>query len=293
LSTVLKENKIYSYVNSVVAAPAVDLVSLDLHETKEAKAQRIILEGVKDHLIPHLAEKKTAKEMWDALKNVFKAKNENQKMALKDKLHDTKMGKEESVSSYLTRVAQVKDGLAAIGEVISDSELVKISLNGFTKDWEVFVKCMVGREHLPDWSKLWDDFTREEIRERSQSSDQKTDRSDESVALVATSKKKGSSGRDVSKVRCYCCNQLGNLASHCPERKKKKRESEGLETTATTTIEDFASKFDREFSLVTLVSSVGSGKLGGDVKWIVDSRASNHMMGIWRVFPDFIEIGRG
>jgi hypothetical protein len=248
---------------------------------------------VKDHLIPLLAEKKTAKEMWDALKNLFKAKNENRKMALKAMLHDTKMGKEESVSSYLTRVAQVKDELAAVGEVITDSELVKIALNGFTKDWEVFVKCVVGCEHLPDWSRLWDDFTQEEIRERSQSGEQKTNRADENVALVAKSKKKGSSGRDLSKVRCYCCNQLGHLASHCPERKKKKKESEGPETAATAAIEGFASKFDREFSLVTLVSSVGSGGFGGDVRWIVDSGASNHMMGIWRVFPNFTEIGPG
>jgi hypothetical protein len=158
---------------------------------------------------------------------------------------------------------------------------VRIALNGFTKYWEVFMKCVVGREHLPIWSRLWDDFTREEIRERSKSSDQKTDIADENVTLVAKSKKKGSSERDLSKVRCYCCNQLGHLASHCPERKKKKKESEGPETTTTTTIEDFASKFDREFSLVTLVSSVGNGGFRGDVRWIVDSEASNHMMRIW------------
>jgi hypothetical protein len=83
LSAVLKENNIYSYVNYVVEALAINLVSLHLHETKEAKPQRIILDGVKDHLIPHLAEKKTAKEMWDALKNLFEAKNENRKMALR------------------------------------------------------------------------------------------------------------------------------------------------------------------------------------------------------------------
>ena len=71
--------------------------------------------------------------MWDALKNLYEAKNENQKMALKDKLHDTKMGKGESVPSYLTQVAQVKDELAAIGEVILDSELVRIASKGFTK----------------------------------------------------------------------------------------------------------------------------------------------------------------
>jgi hypothetical protein len=87
------------------------------------------------------------------------------------------------------------------------------------------VKCVVGHEHLPDWSRLWDDFTQEEIRERSQSSDQKIDRAHENVALVAKRKKKGSYGRDLSKVRCFCCNQLGHLTSHCLERKKKKKES--------------------------------------------------------------------
>jgi hypothetical protein len=168
-SSVIKENKIYSYVNSDVAAPAIDLVALDLHETKEAKTQSIILDGVKDHLIPHLVEKNTAKEMWDALKNLFEAKKENWKMDFKDNLHDTKMGKEENVSSYLTRVTQVKDELAAVGEIITDSKLVRIALNGFTKDWEVFVKCVVGRENLPYWRRLWDDFTKEEIREISQS----------------------------------------------------------------------------------------------------------------------------
>jgi hypothetical protein len=97
----------------------------------------------------------------------------------------------------------------------------------------------------------------------------------------------------LSKVRCFCCNKLGHLASQCSERKKKKKESEDPETTAIASIEIFASKFDREFSLVTLVSSVGSGGFRGDVRWVVDSGASNHMTGIWRVFPDSIEIDLG
>jgi hypothetical protein len=72
---------------------------------REAKTQRIILDEVKDHLIPHLAEKKTTNEMWDALKGLYEAKNENQKMALRDKLHGARMAKGESVATYLTRVA--------------------------------------------------------------------------------------------------------------------------------------------------------------------------------------------
>jgi hypothetical protein len=91
-------------------------------------------------------------------------------MALKDKLDDTKMAMGEGVASYLTRIAQVKDKLAAIGESISEPELGRIALKGFIKEWDVFVKCVVGRENFADWSRLWDDFTHEEIRMGSQSS---------------------------------------------------------------------------------------------------------------------------
>jgi hypothetical protein len=56
-------------------------------------------------------------------------------------------------------------------------------------------------------------------------------------------------------------------------------------------MEEFASKYDDKFSLVTLVSSVGNGGFGGDIRWIVDCGASSHMTRIWRVFLDFTEIG--
>ena len=94
----------WSFASTVMTKP-IDKDALEEHEALEARAQRVILEGVKDHLIPHLAEKKTAYDMWDALKLLFKAKNENQKMALKDKLHNVKMNQGESVTSYLTQMA--------------------------------------------------------------------------------------------------------------------------------------------------------------------------------------------
>ena len=159
IATFLKENKIWNFVNTVVVVPTNNPVALDLHEIKEAKAQRILLDGMKDHLIPHLAEKPTAQVMWDTLKNLFEAKNENRKMALKDNLYEVRMTKEDNVATYLTRLAQVKDELDVVGEVISDLEMVRIALKGFTKEWEVFVKCVVGREKLSDWSRLWDEFT--------------------------------------------------------------------------------------------------------------------------------------
>jgi hypothetical protein len=95
----------------------------------------------------------------------------------------------------------VKDELAVVGEIIPDSELVCIALKGFTKEWDVFVKCVVGREKLPYWSRLWDEFTQEDIQEGSQSRDQEKEEGgvdEKNVSLVGKRKDKK---KDMSKVK--------------------------------------------------------------------------------------------
>jgi hypothetical protein len=64
----------------------------------------IILDGVKDHLIPHLTGKATTWYMWGALETLFQNKNENRKMVLREKLREIKMTGSENVTSYLTRI---------------------------------------------------------------------------------------------------------------------------------------------------------------------------------------------
>ena len=58
----------------MVTPPASDPIALDIHDVKEAKAQRLILDGIRDHLIPHVAKKKTSYEMWNTLKGLYEAK---------------------------------------------------------------------------------------------------------------------------------------------------------------------------------------------------------------------------
>ena len=86
ISAVLKENRLWTIVSIVVTPPAFDTIALDIHEVKEDKAQRLILDGIRDNLIPHAAKKKTAYEMWTKLNVLYEVKNENQIMALKETL---------------------------------------------------------------------------------------------------------------------------------------------------------------------------------------------------------------
>ena len=70
ITAILKEWKIWRFANSIMTKPTYK-DALEEHEALEARAQRVTLDGVKDHLIPHLAEKKTTKEMWDTLNDIY------------------------------------------------------------------------------------------------------------------------------------------------------------------------------------------------------------------------------
>ena len=102
-----------------------------------------------------------------------------------------------------------------------------------------------------NWSRLWDDFTQEEIREGALGS-QVNEEVGHNVALAAKTNKKK---KDISQIKCYHCGQMGHYASKCREKKNVKTERD---MSASAAIEDYAMKFEQEFSLVSIDSSVGS-----------------------------------
>jgi hypothetical protein len=102
------------------------------------------------------------KEMFDALVSLYQSENINRKMILHNKLRSVEMTRSDTVTSYLMKVTQIRDQLAAVGEKVEDKELVNMALNGFSPQWETFVKGVCARENLPSWERLWDDCIQEE-----------------------------------------------------------------------------------------------------------------------------------
>ena len=96
------------------------------------RAQRIIADSIKDHLIPQVSSKKTPKEMYNSLARMYEGRNINRKMNLRAELKSTKMSHGESIQDYFTRVSQFKEQLEAVGDNLDKDELVMISLNGLT-----------------------------------------------------------------------------------------------------------------------------------------------------------------
>jgi hypothetical protein len=272
----LQESELWDIVENSTTNPVnipIDPTLLAAYTKKSIKAKRIIFDAIKDHLIPHMTGKTNAYEMWESLTKLYQSTNENRKMVLREKLKNIKMTKAENVVTYLTRLTQVRDELGAVGEAIAGNELLRTTLNGVTKQWAVFVEGIVARENLSKWERLWDDFVQEETRRGYVHGSSSTGNDEENVALATNNKKKFKKGpkggnkpknegkKDMSKVKCFACHKFGQ----CPNKKKQ--------TTTSTEVEEFSTKFDKEFSLVVCLFT----RATHSSVWYIDSGASRHM----------------
>jgi hypothetical protein len=62
VTLLLEENDLWDIVKDVVPSPT-DLQQLISHKKKEVRTMRMIMDAIKDHLIPRISKKKMAKEM--------------------------------------------------------------------------------------------------------------------------------------------------------------------------------------------------------------------------------------
>jgi hypothetical protein len=66
----LKECDLWDFVDKVLVPP-IDPTTLEAHENKDIKSERVVLDSMKDHITPHLSGKKMTKEMFDSLVSLF------------------------------------------------------------------------------------------------------------------------------------------------------------------------------------------------------------------------------
>lgn len=130
-----------------------------------ARVKSIILDGVKDHVVPHIFEKETTYEMWEALNKLYQHTFLQRRMLLENQLRSYQMKKGEPIDTFLRGLNEIRDHLTST-EATPDQELmVRTALNAVSEDWEVFVQSILDRGTLPPWDEMWAALCQEEIRQ--------------------------------------------------------------------------------------------------------------------------------
>jgi hypothetical protein len=81
-------------------------------------------------MMPLIGHLRTAKECFDALANLYEKKDPTQKRILKKQLRTLKMGNDEPISAFFSKIAQTRGQLIAIGIAMDDDDLVQTTVDG-------------------------------------------------------------------------------------------------------------------------------------------------------------------
>eukprot|EP00253_Pinus_taeda_P036160 PITA_36160 len=196
MSFLLDKHALKTYVNNLVAKPA-DLDPLKKYKAKMAKAKRMILDGVKDHAVCHVASRGTTKEMWDALATLYQGSSEQRKMYLEQKLRSAQMQKGEHVDPFLTKLKE-------------------------THEWQVFVQSILDNATLPNWDEMWADLKQElrrdlvkvKLDESNNNSGSKPKEEEDNAALASKGQQEQRRRKkDILKIKCFSCGEMGHYAT--------------------------------------------------------------------------------
>lgn len=121
IGLILEKNKVLDLVKGKVKKPTKESSDATKVKYRESKilAMTLMVESIKDNLVPYISNIDHAQEMYEALSKLFTIKNISQVASLKNELRTTKMTKDDTVASFFVRISRIRDELQAIDEIVS------------------------------------------------------------------------------------------------------------------------------------------------------------------------------
>jgi hypothetical protein len=240
IDLILAKNKVLDIVKGKIVKPEFtegeekepqNVAAMEKFKDVDINAMSIIVDSIKDHLIPYISHLDSSKKMYDALTNLFSVRNIGQVMSLKNELRDMKMNDDDIITSYFVRISQLRDQLQAIEEITSEKELVNIVLNGLPKTWDAFSASMNTRKEYLTFEEIWTCCAQEESRINAKEKPQKKYDDQAFTARFKNKRKFGSrrkpnQEKDISEIQCFNCQKYGHYKNQCPKLKKRKKKHE-------------------------------------------------------------------
>ena len=116
MEALLEDKGLKEFIYIDIPKPAiVDAQLLYAWKKKVAKARRIVLEGIRYHIVSSLNGKETPYSMGKAFVDLFQNSNNHRKSVLKDKLRKMNMEEGETVPTDLVKFTQCQDELGSVG----------------------------------------------------------------------------------------------------------------------------------------------------------------------------------
>ena len=107
LLVTLEEDDLLDVTTKTLPDTAID-IEKKIRKEEDVKARKIIY-SVRDHLLPRIANLKTAYDMYKTVKGMFESDNTLRALTLNGQLQSTKMTKDDTVALFFMKLSEIKE----------------------------------------------------------------------------------------------------------------------------------------------------------------------------------------
>jgi hypothetical protein len=163
---------------------------------RDRKALVLIQSHVSSTLLPTVVIHQTAKALWDALRSMYDNILAASKATLEDKFINLK-GNSECMEEYINRAQRLRIQLHTQTEPVSEQRLQRAILRGLPQEYTYVRETLLLQSNL----------TLSQMSQQLRSAEDRLGSKDSSEATAL----KAGVRRDVSKIKCYRCQQYGHF----------------------------------------------------------------------------------
>ena len=210
---------------------------------KLTSCRGLIALSVETSIYPHIENSKTAKEIWEKLKELYDNKGMSRKISILRSLVSIRLENCESIQNYVDKIVSDRNKLVSIGFDISNDWLTAILLAGLNEAYRPLVMTIEASEDVIKADNLIATLLEFNVLQTGNEG-----------ALL-------SKGKKFKKDRkCYNCHGLGHISKDCkkPRKDDKKNSNNSQHGKANNAFIAFLSR-------------------GNENDWYLDSGASSHM----------------
>ena len=244
---------------------------------RDQAAQGLMKGAAEPSQWPHIAQTKTAKEMWDAWKKMYVTNQQhiNVHYYFED-LYTRKYDESTSMADHIAAMLDLGLKIKAAGEEIPDIHIARALVLSLprTQTWELVKVQLFSKE------KLTSDIVSTEL----QATANRTAHEKKSETAFLAGKKQASGKGDSKKKggrgpkpddECRYCHSKGHWISKCPKREEdEKKNNRGSANLAVSNLRDLGA---REIGRVFMAGEVSAKGSGINAELILDCGATSHM----------------
>ncbi|KAH9649806.1 hypothetical protein KPL70_026120 [Citrus sinensis] len=187
-----------------------------------------------DGVLSSVAEKNTAKEIWDTLTKLYEAKSLHNKIFLKRKLYTLRMAESTMVTDHINTLKTLFSQLTTLGHNIEENEHAELLLQSLPDSYDQLIINLTNNN--PVESLVFDDVAASVLNEENwrKNKENRQASSQQAEALSVTrgiSTERGPSGsqnqgrsksRSKKNVKCYNCGKKGHVKKECWSNQKRR-----------------------------------------------------------------------